>query len=123
MRIRLTILLILFICCNSYGESQEVEKIIQSGNEFYKKQQYEQAASEYSKAIGPDSSNTRALVNLGNSSYKKNSRDEAIKIYSELVAKTKKIGLLPNSYYNKGVVLGKQQQQEQIIETYKHALR
>jgi Ca-activated chloride channel family protein len=123
MKMKLTILLILFIFCNSYGQSQEVEKIIQSGNEFYKKQQYEHAASEYSKAIGTDSSNTTALFNLGNSLYKKNSRDEAIKTYSDLATKTKETGLRSNSYYNTGVVLGKQQKLEESIEAYKNALR
>ena len=123
MKIRLAILLTFFICCNSYGQSQEVEKIIQSGNDFYKRQQYEQAASEYSKAVGTDSSNTTALFNLGNSLYKKNSRDEAIKAYSDLASKTKETGLRSNSYYNEGVVLGKQQKLEESIETYKNALR
>jgi tetratricopeptide (TPR) repeat protein len=123
MKIQLAILLTLFIYCNSYGQSQEIEKIIQSGNEFYKKRQYEQATSEYNKAIGPDSSNTTALFNLGNSLYKKNSRDEAIKAYSGLASKTKEPGLRSNSYYNEGVVLGKQQKLEESIETYKNALR
>ena len=123
MKIRLAILLTFFIWRNSYGQSQEVEKIIQSGNDFYKRQQYEQAASEYNKAVGTDSSNTTALFNLGNSLYKKNSRDEAIKAYSDLANKTKETGLRSDSYYNKGVVLSKQQKLEESIETYKNALR
>jgi len=123
MKIRLAILLTVLICCNSYGQSQEVEKVIQSGNEFYKKQQYEQATSEYRKAIGADSSNATALFNLGNSLYRKNGRDEAIKAYSNLAIKTVKIDLRSNSYYNKGVVLGKQQKLEESIEAYKNALR
>jgi tetratricopeptide (TPR) repeat protein len=123
MKIRLAILLTVLICHNSYGQSQEVEKVIQSGNEFYKKQQYEQATSEYNKAIGADSSNATALFNLGNSLYKKNSRDEAIKAYSNLAIKTEKTDLRSNSYYNKGVVLGKQQKLEESIEAYKNALR
>jgi Ca-activated chloride channel family protein len=123
MKIRLTILLPFFICGNSYGQSQDVERIIQSGNDFYKKQQYEKAVSEYSKAVGTDSSNTTALFNLGNSLYKKNSRDEAINAYSDLATKTKETALRSNSYYNKGVVLGKQQKLEESIEAYKNALR
>jgi Tfp pilus assembly protein PilF len=42
-------------------------KIIQQGNELYKKQQYEQATMQYEKAIEADSSNTTAIFNLGNS--------------------------------------------------------
>lgn len=103
--------------------SQRVEKIIQSGNEFYKKQEYMEAVSEYSKALETDSSNTTALFNLANSLYKKNSRNEAIKTYRDITAKTKETGLRSDSYYNSGVVLGKQQKLEESIEAYKNALR
>ena len=121
MKMVLTILCCFFIYCYSY--SQETEKIIQSGNEFYKKQQYEQAAAQYNKVIATDSSNTTALFNLGNSLYKKNSRNEAIKTYTDLAAKTKEVPIRSDSYYNKGVVLGKQQKLEESIEEYKNALR
>jgi Ca-activated chloride channel homolog len=123
MKTSLTILLTFFIYCNSFSQSEQAEKIIQEGNEFYKKQQYEQATMQYEKAIEADSSNTTALFNLGNSLYKKNSRNEAIKSYTDLADKTKETGLRSNSYYNKGVVLSKQQKLEESIDAYKDALR
>jgi len=123
MKIFLTILFTFFICYTSFSQSQQAEKIIQDGNEFYKKQQYEQATIQYEKAIEADSSNTTAIFNLGNSLYKKNSRNEAIKTYGDLAAKAKDTVLRSNSYYNKGVVLGKQQKLEESIEVYKDALR
>jgi len=103
--------------------SQREEKMIQSGNEFYKKQQYMEAVSQYNKVLETDSLNTTALFNLGNSLYKKNSRNEAIRAYTELVSKTKASGLRSDSYYNSGVVLGKQQKLEESIVAYKNALR
>jgi Ca-activated chloride channel family protein len=123
MKMTWIILLTVFTYAGSYGQQQPVEKIIQTGNDFYKKQQYEEAASQYSKAIKTDSNNTTALFNLGNSQYKKNSRNEAIKTYTDITAKTKEPGLRSDSYYNTGVVLGKQQKLEESIEAYKNALR
>lgn len=121
MKMIWTILLTVFIYFDSYG--QQVEKIIQAGNDFYKKEQYEQAASQYNKAIVADSSNITALFNLGNSLYKKNSRNEAIKAYTDITGKTNDPALSSDSYYNAGVVLGKQQKLELSIESYKKALR
>ena len=46
---------------------------------------------------------------------------ESLTQYKRL--KTKERGLRSNSYYNEGVVLGKQQKLEESIETYKNALR
>ncbi len=121
MKMMLTILLTVFIYFVSY--SQKVESIIQAGNDLYKKQQYEQAATQYNKAIAADSNNTTALFNLGNSLYKKNSRNEAIKTYADITVKAKEPGLRSDSYYNTGVVIGKQQKLEESIEAYKNALR
>ena len=121
MKILWTILFTVFSFLFSYG--QQVDKIIQEGNEFYKKQEYEQATSQYKKALEKDSTNTIALFNLGNSLYKKNSRNEAIKVYADIRSKTKETGLHSDSYYNTGVVLGKQQKFEESIEAYKNALR
>lgn len=117
----------LFILVNVLGYmdlyGQQVEKIIQSGNEFYKKQQYPEAISQYNKAIETDPSNSTATFNLGDGFYKKNSRDEAKKTFMDLAAKTKGTGLSSDSYYNAGVVLSKQQKLEESIEAYKNALR
>ncbi|MES1198047.1 MAG: tetratricopeptide repeat protein, partial [Chitinophagaceae bacterium] len=121
MKILATILVTSFSYLFSYG--QQVNKIIQEGNELYKKQDYEQATLQYKKALEKDSSNITALFNLGNSLYKKNSRNEAIKAYTDIVSKTKENGLNSNSYYNTAVVLGKQQKLEESIEAYKNALR
>jgi len=121
MKILGTILFTVFIFRLSFG--QEAEKIILSGNDFYKAQQYEEATAQYKRAIVKDTSNTIALFNLGNSFYKKNSKDEAIKAYTDIVTKTKNKGLRSDSYYNTGVVLGKQQKLIESIEAYKNALR
>jgi tetratricopeptide (TPR) repeat protein len=123
MKIRLTIMLTLFICCYSYGQSQQVEKTIQSGNDFYKQQQYEQAAAQYNKAIETDPSSNTAKFNLANTLYKQGKQDEAAKTYTDLADNTKETVLRSKTYYNKGVVLTKQQKLEESIEAYKNALR
>ena len=111
------------ICFFLHGQSQKIDEEIKTGNDLYKQQQYEQAAKQYQKVLEIDSTSTTAKFNLGNSLYKKNSRNEAIKAFGDLAANTKEKELRSKSYYNKGVVLTKQQKLEESIEAYKDALR
>lgn len=111
------------ICFFLHGQSQKIDQEIKTGNDLYKQQQYEQAAKQYQKVLEIDSTSTTAKFNLGNSLYKKNSRNEAIKAFGDLAANTKEKELRSKSYYNKGVVLTKQQKLEESIEAYKDALR
>lgn len=122
MKARL-IILVLFISRISSAQSPEAEKDTRSGNEFYKQQQYDKAASAYGKAIEADPNNGPAKFNLGNTLYKQSKQDEALKIFDEVAVNTGKADLKPKAYYNKGVVFSQQKKLEESIEAYKSALR
>ncbi len=98
------IILALFISLASTGLSQQAEKDIRTGNEFYKQQQFEKAASAYGKAIEVDPNNGPAKFNLGNTLYKQNKQDEAVKVFDELSGNAGKEDLKPKAYFNKGAV-------------------
>jgi len=117
------IILVLFISLASTGLSQLAEKDIRTGNEFYKQQQFEKAASAYGKAIEVDPNNGSAKFNMGNTLYKQNKQDEAVKVFDELSGNAGKDDLKPKAYYNKGAVLSKQKKLEESIEAYKSVLR
>jgi Ca-activated chloride channel family protein len=117
------IILALFISRISSGQSPQAEKNIRVGNEFYKQQQFDKAASAYGKAIEVDPNNGPAKFNLGNTLYKQNKQDEAVKVFDELSGNAGKDDLKPKAYYNKGAVLSKQKKLEESIEAYKSALR
>lgn len=111
----------IFISC--MVRAQEVDKIIQKGNELYKEKQYDQAAAAYDEALAKDSANRIAKFNKANTTYRQAKADEAIKAYDDLAFKGENAGDKAKSYYNKGVVLSNQKRLEESIEAYKSALR
>ncbi len=123
--IRKNSLLWLFLCSTTIGISQtnSVEKIIHTGNEYYKQEQFELAATEYNKAIVMDPANTMAKYNLANALYKQGKEDEAGKQYITVSMDAKEPLLRSKAYYNYGVLLTKQKKLEESIEAYKNALR
>ena len=122
MRIQLTISFIL-ISGYSFGQSPEVEKAIQAGNDFYKQQQYDQAAAEYKKALTIEPGNSKAKFNLANTIVKQGKPDEAVKSFTEISDNTKEAELKSKAFYNKGAVLSQQKKLEESIDAYKNALR
>lgn len=122
MKIQVTILLIL-ISGYSFSQSPEVEKAIQAGNDFYKQQQYGQAAAEYKKALAIEPGNSKAKFNLANTIAKQQKPDEAIKSFTEISDNTKETDLKSKAFYNKGAVLSQQKKLEESIDAYKNALR
>jgi len=122
MKIILIILLLLF-SRNASAQSLKSEKYIREGNEFYKLQQFEKAASAYGKSIEAGSNMGIAKYNLANTLYKQNKKDEAVKEFAEVTGNTEKAELKEKAFYNKGVVLTQQKKLEESIEAYKSALR
>jgi tetratricopeptide (TPR) repeat protein len=105
------------------AQSEEVLDHIREGNRYYRDEQYNPAANEYSKALQLDPNNKTAKFNLANAMYKLNNQQEASKSYREIAAYTAETGLKSNAYYNQGVIETKQKKLEESIESYKNALR
>ncbi|HLG41493.1 MAG TPA: tetratricopeptide repeat protein [Chitinophagaceae bacterium] len=103
--------------------AQEVDKIIQKGNDLYKQKQYDQAAAAYDEALSKDSANKIAKFNRANTAYRQAKADDAIKAFDDLAFKSENGGDKAKSYYNKGVVLSNQKRLDESIEAYKSALR
>lgn len=116
-------LITVFFLVALLAKSQDDEKAIQKGNEYYKQQQFEKATVEYNKAIASNPANTTAKFNLANSLQKQGKQEEALKGFSALIEKSTEKDLKSKSYYNKGVVLTQQKKLEESIEAYKNALR
>lgn len=115
-------LAILSVLCSLVSNGQQVEKIIQSGNNFYKNQKYSDAEKEYKKIPQADSLGAIAKYNLGNTLYKAGEKPDAIKAYSDLINDPRNSKMIADLYYNKGVVLSSQNKLEESIEAYENAL-
>jgi Ca-activated chloride channel family protein len=120
---KLLTILLLFISGHSFSQPEQAEKEIQAGNTFYKQQQYDNAATEYRKAITSDPANSKAKFNLANTLAKQGKPDEAVKSFTEISDNTKDAELKSKAFYNKGAILSQQKKLEESIEAYKNALR
>ncbi len=117
------IILFLFFSRVASAQSEQADKNIRAGNEFYKQQQFDKAATAYNKAIEADPNNGTAKFNLANTLSKQNKQDEAVNVYSDVANNTAKNDLKEKAFYNKGAVLSKQKKLEESIEAYKNSLR
>jgi len=104
-------------------QQEEMDRIIQKGNELYNEQQYQQAEAVYNEVLGKQSSNNTAKYNMAIALYKQGRKTEAIKTFDDLAFKTEDRELKSKAYYNKGAILSGQVRLEESIEAYKNALR
>lgn len=105
------------------AQSGEASRAIQAGNEFYKKQEYNRAAAEYTKAMLAEPSNNQAKFNQANTLYKQDQKVEAVQLFTAISRDEPAADLKARSFYNKGVILSQQKNLEESIEAYKNTLR
>ena len=117
----------IFLIASMFGTliaaAQDTNKMIQSANELYKKQEYEKAEAAYDKVLEKDGHNVTAKFNLANAYFRRSKKDDAAKAFDYLTSDGQAPELREKSYYNKGVVLSRQEKLEASIEAYKNALR
>jgi Ca-activated chloride channel family protein len=117
-------ILILFVVAVSFsGHAQEVNELIESGNKFYRQQEYAKASAEYLKALQIEPANVTAKFNQANALYKQDKKVDAAVLFNDIAAKEKEKSLLAKAWYNKGVILSDQKNLEESIEAYKNTLR
>lgn len=103
--------------------SAQEKKTIIKGNEAYKKEKYDEAASTYEKALKDAPDNTIANHNLGNAYYRLNKPDEAAQSYDKTIESAKDKEMKARAYYNKGVAYQSQKKLPECITAYKNALK
>lgn len=103
--------------------SQTENKIIRKGNDDYKAEKFNSAASKYQKSLEINPENKSAKFNLGNSFYKLDSNEAASSYYQSLINGDLSDDLKADAYFNFGNTLLKQQKLEESILAYKEALK
>lgn len=116
-------ILIFLIILSNTGHTQSVNKEILQGNDSYKLKEYNKAIDVYTLAERAAPANAIASYNLGNAYYKTEKTDEALKEFENAIKNSTDLDTRSKAYYNKGVVLQKQQKLPDCIEAYKYALR
>jgi len=119
----LTGILLLLIAPIKFLLSQPENKTIESGNDYYRKQQYDRAETEYQKALQTFPHNNIAKFNLANALIRQNKIPEADKLLTGLNVQANTSDLRSKATYNQGVMLSQQKKLEESIELYKETLR
>ncbi|OQY96422.1 MAG: hypothetical protein B6D37_02690 [Sphingobacteriales bacterium UTBCD1] len=122
MRGKQYILTIIFLSGYLLAHAQQSDKIMQKGNEYYKRQQYSEALKEFSKINEGDSLSEEARYNQANTLYKLGKKDESIKMFKQLSGIVKDTLFLSKLSYNEAVVLGSEGNLEESISAYEQAL-
>jgi tetratricopeptide (TPR) repeat protein len=103
--------------------AQAQNQTIETGNNYYRQQQYEKAESEYRKAVATSPADRIAKFNLSNSLIKQDKTADASKLLSLLSVKDNKADIRSKATYNQGVIFTRQRKLEESIESYKETLR
>jgi tetratricopeptide (TPR) repeat protein len=105
------------------GFSQKEVKQVRSGNEAYRKQNFEQAGKDYQAALKVNGGSKAAAFNLGNTLYKSGKYDEATQQYEGLRGGAEDKRLQAQTLYNKGLSQVRQQKLDEAIQSFKQSLR
>ena len=121
---RLIVLIIWLVTLHGLQlKAQDTDRIIQKGNESYKRKEYPMAEAAYDEVLSQDPNNNTAKYNKAAALYRQTKSDESLKVLEDLAFKTEQTDLKAKAYYNKGAILSAQKKLEESIEAYKNALR
>src|SRR5213075_2413706 len=107
------LILILGMLSYTRSFSQEENKEIETGNNYYRQQQYDKAEAEYRKVLESSPANGTVKFNLANALIKQNKTADADKLLAELSTKENTTDIRPKATYNQGVLLTQQKKLEE----------
>lgn len=130
MRKTIAILTLLALCLNAMAQRHD----LRSGNRNYNKENYEQAETDYRKALTKDSMDFRGQYNLANSLYRQERYSEAAEHYERASVlpginehqRAQTLHNLGNSHLKAAQQAEAQEQMQQLrqaVENYKEALK
>ena len=120
---RIFVVISILIFTSEFLLAQDLNKNIETGNNYYRQQQYDKAETEYRKVLETSSTDKIAKFNLADALIKQNKADDANKLLRILNAKENENDLRSKVVYNQGVILTQQKKLEESIEAYKETLR
>lgn len=103
--------------------AQQENQAVQSGNNYYRQQQYDKAEAEYNRALSTSPSDKIAKFNLASSLIKQGKTSDANKLLFLLTTKENHADIRSKAAYDQGVMLTQQKKLEESIELYKETLR
>jgi tetratricopeptide (TPR) repeat protein len=112
--------MLLYLGCATTSEEKNVTEFNKQGFDYAKQGQYDQAISDFSKALEINPRNTEAYYNRGIAYYNQGRYDQAVSDFNmvlEISAGNEK------AYYNRGISYYKQGQYDKAISDFNKALK
>lgn len=103
--------------------NQQEKEIIRDGNDFYRKNNFEDAEIQYKKALEINPRYEKANYNLGNAIYQQDRFNEAVPMYDMVTKTTEDKTVKGENFHNIGNAMMKQKDYNKAIDSYKNALR
>lgn len=107
-------------------QAQQDKKSIREGNEYYRQQQYDEAAAAYQRSLGNSGAKGLESVvgnfNLGAAWYKQKKMEDAVQQFTDIAESASDKSLKAKAYHNLGNALLESQKLEESIEAYKQSL-
>ena len=115
--------MLVFLSSVATVSAQSDEKAIRKGNRYYKSGNYEQAISNYRKALEIRPNNAKAQFNIGDAYYAKQSYDTAYNEFQKVVEMSPDARLKSDAVYNMGNCLLAQDKYYDAFNIYKVSLK
>jgi Ca-activated chloride channel family protein len=103
-----TLILFIFLSCGIFLFSQDANRSIQSGNNFYRNKQYKEAEAEYQKALQASPGHPVASYNYANALYRDESQEQAIKVLDSITRIQGENNIREGAFYNAGAIFSLQ---------------
>ena len=103
--------------------AQDQNKGIETGNGYYRQQQYDKAETEYRNVLETSARDKTAKFNLADALIRQSKTVDANTLLSQLNVAENDNDLRSKAVYNQGVILTQQKKLEESIEAYKETLR
>jgi Ca-activated chloride channel family protein len=104
------------------NKSSTKKEIIQ-GNEYYKKQDWNNAKKHYTNALVQDINNPIALYNMANTLYKTKDNETSRKAYEQSIINTNDKLVKAKAYHNIGNTYANEEKWKEAATAYKNALK
>lgn len=121
-KMRNSIAFIMVFChCLVFAQNSQKEVVI--GNQMYQMRKYNQAETNYRKAVSKNPTNSLALYNKANAVYRQYQNNESIAAYQQALEMAQTKEEKHRIFHNMGNAYMNQKNYSAAVEAYKNALR
>lgn len=113
----------IMVFCHCFVFAQNSQKEVVIGNQLFQMRKYNQAETNYRKAVSKNPTNSLALYNKANAVYRQYQNNESIAAYQQALEMAQTKEEKHRIFHNMGNAYMNQKNYSAAVEAYKNALR